>query len=325
MRGIRVGLGVLVFAATVLLPVGSSAALPVGSGVVDPDVPAASPPTATVTVFSDEVWSYEEGAHTRTFTMPSVPWNRVVLELSGRPDGDPWDRLFGVAINGAEVLRGTTPRAAFSISKDVAAYLPASTSADPQTMAIHAGTWVGALRFSAVLRFYLDDTATVVAGQPPVAAAPVRWAYLGGAGATAGGPARFATTPPQRVHLELYTSGHSQTGEFWWMEADPAAVPEFAVKVDGQTVGRVTANPYVYALVGFNGLVGTALHPLLWWTAPRALDVVGIHTGIGEIPPYIVTIDDPARLDLFTGDRTVSVEQTSGLPYWVTSLTVLAA
>ena len=139
MRGARVVLGVLVAAAAALVPIGGVAALP-GLPTVDPDIPAASAPVASLTVFDDERWSFEEGARSHPFDVPTSSWNRVVLELSSRPDGDPWDRLFGVAIDGAEVLRGTTPRAAFTIKKDVTVYSgnwPATTVMD-----IHTGTWV---------------------------------------------------------------------------------------------------------------------------------------------------------------------------------------
>ena len=134
----------------------------------------------------------------------------------------------------------------------------------------------------------------------------------------------FGADAPGSVRLELYTSGHSQTGEFWWMEADPGALPQFAITVDGETVGEVTALPYVYALLGFNGLVGEVLHPLLWWTVPQLLDLAGVRGGIGEIPPYVIDVA-PEQLKLFTGARNVVVQQTSGSPYWVTSLTALAS
>lgn len=320
MRGARVVLGMFVVAAAAVLPV-DAAALP-GLPPVGPDVPTASAPVASVKVFDDERWSYEEGAHSRTFDLPAVAWDRVVLELSSRPEGDPWDRLFGVAIEGAEVLRGTTPRAAFTINKDVTKY-SGDWPATAATMDLFAGTWVGALRFSAVLHFY-DDPATAPLVDAAVAqvASPVRWSYLNGAGNSAAGPVLFGSTTPASVQLELYTSGHSQTGEFWWMEADPAATPRFELLVDGYKVGDVTALPYVYALLGFNGTLG-ALHPLLWWTAPQVLDIAGVHGGIGEIPPYVVDVD-PALLPLFKGARDVSVKQTSGLAVWVTSLTILA-
>lgn len=311
-------LGLVVAAIAGLVPVGGARALP-GLPPVGPDVPAATAPVASVTVFDDEVWSFEEGAHTHSFSPPAA-YNRVVLELSGRPDGDPWDRLFGVSIDGAEVLRGTTPRAAFTITKDVTAY--SRDWAAGTEMAIHAGTWVGALRFSAVLRFYDDPTAALVAGPAAQVVAPVRWSYLGGTGSSAGSTAAFAATAPSQARLELYTSGHSQTGEFWYLSG-PAGLPQFRILVDGQSVGEVTALPYVYALLGFNGAVGQQLHPLLWWVLPQILDVVGVHGGIGEIPPYVVDVD-PAHLPLLTGARAVTVEQTSGQAVWVTSLTVLA-
>ena len=193
-------------------------------------------------------------------------------------------------------------------------------------MDILLGTWVAGagIRATATLNFY-DDPTTAPFVAPPAAQvlAPVRWAYLNGAGSAAGGPVAFAPTAPAKAQLELYTSGHSQTGEFWWMEGDAAALPQFRVLVDGQAVGEATALPYVYALLGFNGAIGELLHPLLWWVVPQILDLLGVHAGVGEIPPYVIDVD-PELLPMLTGTRTVTVEQTSGLPYWVTSLTILA-
>lgn len=287
-----------------------------------PQAPAPLTPVASVTAFDNEVYSYAEGVRTRTITVPDVAWNRVVLTFHGMPGGDPWDRFFGVGIAGAEVLRGTTPRADFTLTKDVTEYaslLPPGGSADVN---LFYGTYVGAPSITVRLDFYDDPSAALVRAPADHVVRPFAWRYFGGNGAVLAGTATFPEAPPASATVELSLSGHGEA-EFWYQYGTP--IPRtFHIYVDGVEIGQAKAMPYVYALLGFSGgaIWNDVVHAALWWTAPRALDEAGIHGGIGEIPPYRAEI--PADfLPLLTGAKEVRIVQEGNTGYWITGLAFL--
>lgn len=290
----------------------------------DPDVPAATTPVASVQVFLNERWQFTEGQRTRDMLVPDVVWDRVVMTWESRQVNEPWDRRFGVAVDGVEVLRGTTPRAWFNVTKDVTEYSSLFVPGETVPVSMHLGTWVSGYILASVRFDFYDDEPTA-----PVARAPfdavhdaALWAYMSG-GSRAGADITFAASQPQRVVLQVTTSGHGQEGEFWWMETPPA-VASFRVVVDGIDVGELTAMPYVYALVGFSPsfVTDTLVHPVMWWSAFRAADAAGAHVGVGEVPAYRAEVD-ASQLALFTGARRVEVVQDTGAGSWVTSLSIL--
>lgn len=288
----------------------------------DADVPAATTPVATVHAFVDERFAFTEGVRTRTIELPTG-WDRVVLTFSSRPDRDPWDRLFSVGIGGANVLQGTTPRAAFTLAKDVTEYAALLPPGGTTTVQLYMGTYVGALLGSVRLDFYADEPAPALVAPSRASVEPIAaWAYLAG-GSRVGRDVAFGADAPARVTLELRTSGHGGEGEFWYASAPPR-VATFRVLVDGVEVGHATAMPYVYALVGFDGgsIFNDRVHPAMWWTAQQAADAAGVHTGVGEVPAYRADVGSE-MLPLFTGARRVELVQDTGGGNWVTSLHVL--
>lgn len=290
----------------------------------DPDVPAASAPVAAVQVFDDERFAWTEGHRTHDMTVPDVAFDRVLLVWESWQDGDPWDRRFGVAIDGVEVLRGTTPRTTFSVTKDVTEYAALLARGASVPVSVHLGSWVGGGILASVrLEFYQDEPTAIAAPAAFDAVHDVAmWSYLSG-GASVARDVTFGETAPSRVVLQVHTSGHGQAGEFWWMETPPA-VATFRVVVDGEDVGTLTAMPYVYALIGFSPSVVTdqVVHPVMWWSAFRAADVAGAHVGVGEIPAYRAEVD-ASQLHLFTGARHVEIVQDTGAGSWVTSASIL--
>lgn len=312
----------LLLASLLLLPLawsGSPALLLPDDG---PQAPAPLTPVASVTAFDNEVYSYTEGVRTRSVLVPDVAYNRVVLTFHGDPGGDPWDRFFGVGIGGAEVLRGTTPRADFTITKDVTEYaslLPPGGSADVN---LFYGTYVGAPRLTVRLDFYSDPSAALVRAPADQVVRPFAWRYFGGNGATLATTAAFPAAAPSSATVELSLSGHGEA-EFWYQYGAP--VPRtFHVYVDGVEVGQAKAMPYVYALLGFSGgtIWNDVVHPAMWWTGQRALDEAGVHGGVGEIPPYRAEI--PAEyLPLLAGAKEVKVVQEGNTGYWITGLNFL--
>lgn len=287
-----------------------------------PQAPAPLTPVASVTAFDHEVYSYTEGVRTHAIAVPAAPWNRVVLTFHGMPGGDPWDRFFGVGIEGAEVLRGTTPRADFTVSKDVTEHASLLPPGGSSNVSLFYGTYVGAPSITVTLDFYDDPSAALVRAPADHVVRPFAWRYFGGNGATLAGTASFPAATPASATVELYLSGHGDA-EFWYQYGTP--VPRtFHVFVDGVEIGQAKAMPYVYALVGVEGgtIWNDVVHPAVWWTAQRGLDEAGVHGGVGEIPPYRAEV--PAEfLPLLTGDKEVKVVQQGLTGYWITGLDFL--
>lgn len=280
-----------------------------------PDAPFTTTPVAVVQAFTDEVFSFTQSPHKTVVDVPNVAFNRIQVEMSARPDGDPWDRLFGVAVAGAEVLRGTTPRAPFTVRREITDYSAALAAGGRAEVSLMFSTYVGRQIASVTLNFYNEDSPLVSGGGGAVVGAGL-WDYLGRGthSSTVGFPDAVAAS----ATLEMTMSGHGAE-EFWYL---PGAPRRFHVLVDGQEIAVMTPMPYVYALVGFDGSTGTAAHPYMWWTAQRAADESGVHTGVGQIPSYRASIPYWA-MSLLRGSRNVSVVSDNSGDFWVTSLTFL--
>lgn len=297
-----------------------------------PDAPVLTPPDVVLTVFEDEYWQDTEGPRTRVIVPPAPPnafWGRILLEYRQWPnvnpaEQDPWDRLCSAAIAGVEVLRCTTPRTDFTLVRDVTFYKRLMLPGVPTPVTVTTGSYsqpeyyVGGQHVRLKLLFYDADEPTGEAlSGAAIRGVPV-WYHQGtcadgrvlertvdfGQG-TAGGT------------IELYFSGHGQD-EFWW---ETARQPVFHLSVDGTEVAQVLPLPYVYAFQGYYGGAYTQ-HPLMWWTAQRALDLAGVHTGVGELPPYRASIL-PQDLPLFRGVHTVRLVGEGGACSWPASVAVL--
>lgn len=301
-----------VLAATLipLLPVQPAAAAPVRAVpyVEGPDVPVVvAGASATVTAIADERWSYTAGDRTRTIEVPVPPtepneplaWDRIIVTYRSWPEGDPWDRTFSVKVDDVEVLRGTTPRADFTVKRDITEYASLLPPGEQVTISAGLDSWVGALHASVRLEFAEDTPVIHPASQ--VAVVGPRGA-LGGNGSHIERQVQFPDDAPDNATIDVYLSGHAAGGEFWWMHGGP---PDFLVYADGTQIATLTAMPYVYALAGVgegNGPVNRALY----WTAQPVTDQAGIHHGSGEIPPYRAQLD-AADLALLRGARTIKV------------------
>lgn len=301
--------------------------------VEGPDVPPATAPARRVVAFDGERFECAEEVRTRAIRVPRGAWDRIVLVFSSEPDGDPWDRLFGVAIEGVEVLRGTTPRTLFTIRRDVTEYAALLRPGALARISLRIGSYVGALEGSVTLEFHAGEPTAALVAPPVDEPVPAfAWRVLGGDGARERARVRFPRSAPSSATVEITLSGHGP--EEFWYESSP--VPRaFHVLVGGREVAVARAMPYVYALLGFGNSnantpcvgpgtssTGDRLHPVLWWSAHQALDVAGIHTGNGEIPSYRAEVA-AADLALLRASRTVDVVQEGGEGNWVTSVSFL--
>jgi hypothetical protein len=319
----------LLVVASAVVPAGAAPVEPrfVPPDVAGPDVPPVSEPVAVVTAFDGEEFSCAKPyGRATTIDVPALPWSRVIVEFTAVPDGDPWDRLFGVAIGGVEVLRGTTPRTAFTVRKDITEF---STLLPPEGTAevrLTSGSYVGRLVETVRLFFYDDVSPTLVRPAAAAVVPALLWGSLGGEGARIDTPVTFPVTAAETAWFEVTMSGHG-SAEAWFLNSFDT--PTFDVFLDGTNIGRVVPMPYTYAFFGFgNGNANTpcagpgtsptgdTVHPLMWWTAQQGLDAAGVHGGVGEIPPYRLDVD-PA---LLSGARTISIVQNVGPGSWPVSI-----
>ena len=318
----------------VLAPVSAVAAPAVMTPYVQgPDVEPSTPADATVTVLDKAPFSFGLKPPTLTRTVKrrlpapakGTQWDRVILELTDLPSGDePWDRVFSVAAGSVELLRGTTPRADMTVRKDVTEYLPLLGRGGVVPFTVHVGTYVGSHRVSLRLEYYAGERrittpATAVIGALAIAGIEPEHEDVRRHHAVA--KVRFPAKAPTSATVELTTSGHLQGGEFWYLpDRGSTTPPVLHVLVDGTEVATAYAAPYVYALAGVEGQNDTA-HPLVWWTGQQALDTAGVHTGVGEIPPYRAEVP-AASLALLKGARKVEVK-VDGKGLWITSVSFL--
>lgn len=289
----------------------------------DADIPAVTAPVV-VTAFQDEHWGFTEGGRTRLITVPVSPtgaWDRIVMVYREYPSQnaatqDPWDRLCSAGIAGVEVLRCTTPRTDFTLRKDVTEFASLLPQGQQVGIIANTGTYAGDGQWVTVkLEFYAAEP-TKLAVKAPAASVVPAWYYRGlcAFGSGLAQTVEFPADAPADATAEILLSGHG-TDEFWW---ETTVQPVFRLLVDGQEIGQVYPAPYLYAFIGFYGGDYT-LHPYMWWTAQQGLDIAGVHTGVGEIPPYRVSIL-PTDLPLLTGARTVQLVGENGSCYWPSSV-----
>lgn len=287
-----------------------------------PDVPASPLPMASVVAFNDEVWSFTAGQHHRTINVPSG-WTRVVMVYRQNPTGDPWDRLFQAFIGGAEVLRGAAPRTDMTITKDMTRYaslLPQGGTAD---IAVDTSEWTGGKQHVWVTLNFYDDATSALVERPATSVIPVYQS-----GGICGTDGRSA---PLTVTNVTFPSGPNATVEFFatnhGREEGYRLSTSFDIVVDGKVVTTVVATQYRYAWIGIGGpqpYANDVVHKAVWWSVFQALEVAGVHTGVGEIPPYRLALDASQMALLPAGTHTVSV-QAHGLYdcVWITSLNFL--
>jgi hypothetical protein len=280
---------------------------------VGPDVPTTPFPVATVVVFDNEQYAWTAGERARTIDVPTG-WNRVVMTYNERPEGDPWDRLFVVLFERVEVLRGTTPRTNFTVEKDMTRYaslLPQGGQAD---VTIDTSSWeIGPQYVTLTLSFYDDITGVLV--EPAWDHAVSAYANRGLCqNSVISVPVEFPVASSKGT-LEFFATGHGAEEEQFFSR-------HFDILVDGEPLTSVYVFPYTYAILGFYG-GNDAQHPVMWWTGQRALDIAGVHTGPGEIPPYRLQLS-AEQLAMLSGASTVEVRAKEVYScLWITSLSFL--
>jgi hypothetical protein len=296
------------------------------------------PPTrpVAVTIADNAAFGNAPPPATSTVGLPSGPWAKVVLDITGSEQGRQYDRLLNIYDGATQVFLGVTPEPTaagitWHVQKDITGYLPIlrgtqtfSTYVDNYLSGVDTGIPV----ITAKLLFYPAG-----GGFAPARAAGLASPALAGDSIDEAGPSSPATSPgvPTRVvpivpsgdstdfntvnadqtvsaavtlpdditaaTLDLYAVGQIND-EFWW--GLTPAFREIEVSVDGKPAGVVWPYPYVYT---------GGVNPLVW----RPL--TGIHTM--DIPSYRLDLTPFAGLLSRSGAHTISLTVANNTGYWL--------
>ncbi|WP_329569754.1 peptide-N4-asparagine amidase [Kitasatospora sp. NBC_01266] len=288
--------------------------------------PISRPDTAhcTVTAMQHDFANSYGQPFTGTLTPPAAcpgPWNKVVLDWSGSVAGRQYDRLAGVWIGGAEVLRTSTPEPdaagiSWHVDQDLSSFIPLLRT--PQPVVVDLGnlvnsTYTGVYHMTMTVTYYQADR-----HNPPAATAdqvlPVSqsstaagWWTL-----TKGQTATSTLSFPRNLtgaHLQLYARGGG-CEEFWYSNVPDdyaAAHPDYGlcgggtyrevqVLVDGRLAGVVQPFPVIYT---------GGISPLMWRpipsidafrTQPYDVDLTPFAGTLTDGKPHTVTIVPPAGI-----------------------------
>ncbi|KAG8052974.1 hypothetical protein GUJ93_ZPchr0001g31159 [Zizania palustris] len=199
----------------------------------------------------------------------------AVLEWRADCHGAQYDRIFGVWLGGAELLRGSTaePRpegVTWTVNKDVTKYA-SLLAAGNSTLAVYLGnliddTYDGVYNTNLTLHLYFRRATR----SPPPSSAPADrvvpvsrslplndglWFVVDN---TTEVESTRLTVPPNahRAVLEVYVSSHD-FDEFWYMNMPDQNGPfrEVTIHLDGKVVGAVWPFPVIYT---------GGINPLIW-------------------------------------------------------------
>ncbi|MCX4745531.1 hypothetical protein OG455_08345 [Kitasatospora sp. NBC_01287] len=288
--------------------------------------PISRPDTAhcTVTAMRHDFANSYGQPFTGTLTPPTAcpgPWNKVVLDWSGSVAGRQYDRLAGVWIGGAEVLRTSTPEPdpsgiSWHVDQDLSGFIPLLRT--PQPVVVDLGnlvndTYTGVFHMTMTVTYYQADrhnppaaTADQVLPVSQSTTAPGWWTLTKGQSATS------TLTFPRNLtgaHLQLYARGGG-CEEFWYANVPDdyaAAHPDYGlcgggtyrevqVLVDGRPAGVVQPFPVIYT---------GGISPLLWRpipsidafrTQPYDVDLTPFAGTLTDGRPHSVTLVPPAGI-----------------------------
>lgn len=270
------------------------------------------------------------------------PWNKVVLNWSGSVQGRQFDRLAGVWIGGAEVLRTSTPEPtkqgiSWSLEKDVSEFIPLLQQTQP--IAVSLGnvvnsTYTGVYHMKLTLTYYQADNrykpAHTADQVVPLSASTTDtgWSYL-----NPGQSSSKTVTLPRNltnVRMELYARGGGCDEQ--WFTSVPNDLAnkypdylcgggpyrEVQVSVDGRPAGLAQPYPVVYS----GGIVPTLWRPIpaidQFVTQAYDLDLTPFAGLLVDGKPHTFTITPYGAADGWIVDSTLFLDtdhhaaQTSG-------------
>ncbi|MEY9873959.1 hypothetical protein ABH931_003453 [Streptacidiphilus sp. MAP12-33] len=311
-----------------------------------PPISAPDTPHCTVTAMQNDFGNtISSPAWSGTLTPPAAcagPWNKVVLTWSGSVQGRQYDRLAGVWIGGAEVLRTSTPEPttqgiSWSLQKDVSEFIPLLRQAQP--IAVSLGnvvnsTYTGVYHMKLTLTYYQADrhhpAARTADEVLPLSASTTDagWTYLNPGQSSS----RTVTLPRNLTHvsMEVYARGGGCDEQWFTSAPDDLAAKypnylcgggpyrEVQVSVDGRPAGLAQPYPVVYS----GGIVPTLWRPIpavdQFVTQAYGLDLTPFAGLLVDGRPHTFTVTPYGAADGWTVDSTLFLDtdhhaaQTSG-------------
>ncbi|XP_010527379.1 PREDICTED: peptide-N4-(N-acetyl-beta-glucosaminyl)asparagine amidase A [Tarenaya hassleriana] len=287
-------------------------------------LPATQPPCSHHVLRHDFGYTYGKPPVLANYTPPSHcpfrDFSKIVLEFRATCQGRQFDRIFGIWVNGIEILRSCTaePRATgiiWSVEKDVTRYHSLLVKDETQILAVYMGnlvdkTYTGVYHVDVIFHFYPVEEGVRTNLQNPVSGygshadliLPISrnlplndglWFEV--MNSTHIEHKEFEI--PRNVYravLEVYVSFH-ENDEFWYgnfpddyIEANNLSAPgngpfrEVVISLDGDIAGAVWPFPVV-----FTG----GINPLLW----RPITAIGsfdLPTYDIEITPFLGSLLD---------------------------------
>uniref|UniRef100_A0A1J3I299 Peptide-N4-(N-acetyl-beta-glucosaminyl)asparagine amidase A n=1 Tax=Noccaea caerulescens TaxID=107243 RepID=A0A1J3I299_NOCCA len=303
-----------------------------------PDLPTAQRPCSHRILHHDFGYTYAKPPVLANYTLPShcpsAEFSKIVLEFKSTSKGRQFDRIFGVWLDGVELLRSCTaePRAngiVWSVEKDVTRYHSMLVKKETQILALYLGnlvdkTYTGVYHVDLIFHFYpaernLRDSSSGYSSPQADVILPISrnlplndglwfeivnsddWKYQ-----------EFEI--PRNVYravVEVYVSFH-ENDEFWYgnlpndfvtannlSAAGNGPFREVVVSLDGKIAGAVWPFPVV-----FTG----GINPLLW----RPITAIGSF----DLPSYDIEIT-PLLASLLDGkSHQLGFSVTNALNVW---------
>jgi hypothetical protein len=303
--------------------------------------PADGKKTVRVPVLDDVLIPWGAAGAGADVAFPEGTYNDASLVLHDHPDGDGFDRLLTVEVDGVEMFRATTPRVDYAITWDVTPYL-ALLSGGTHHVFAHEESYLGRGHVMS-----LDFVLHTAKKSPPTTATSVQapWDYAGLGPRTGGGcggnlaDVNIAYNanidesrtfirgegPVRKATFYGYLTAHG-CEEFWYSTARPTPVREVHLAVDGTSFADFVPKPYTYAFVGGdpNDQTWRTVDQAAWNTAQPVAAEHGVYDGTGAIPPYVY--DVTSLVDgLAPGPHALSIRIDNGDGSWVFSGEVLIA
>ena len=272
-------------------------------------------------------------------TFPEGTYNKAELLIHDRPDGDAFDRLFTVEVDGVEMFRATTPRVDYTVRWDVTPYL-SLLSGGTHRVFVREESYLGRGHYVS-LDVLLHEAKKTPPSVADAIAAPFNYAHLGPrSGGGCGGnladvnlnyaahvdetrPFEVPAAPVKSATFYGYLTPHG-CEEFWYSTVRPTPVRRVTLSIDGAAFADFVPTPYTYAFVGGdpNDPTWNAVDSVAWNTVQPVLADNGVYTGTGAIPPYTFDVTDVVR-GLAPGTHELSIRVENGNGVWVFSGQVL--
>jgi len=272
---------------------------------------------------------------------PDGPFNKATMVLHDHPDGDAFDRLLTVEVDGVEMFRATTPRVDYDVEWDVTPYL-SLLSGGTHRVFVHEESYLGRGHV-VTLDFLLHEAKQTPPSVASYVTAP--WSYAGLSPKVGGGCAgntadvnlkydahiddtRAFTLPAGDVRSATFYGYLSAHGceEFWYSTVRPTPVRQVHLAVDGVPFADFVPKPYTYAFVGGypEDPVWAAADQAAWNTAQPVLADHGAYTGTGAIPPYTFDVTDLVKR-VAPGEHSLNIRVDNGNGTWFFSGQVLVS